>query len=602
MKTRIILFLMLFVVTIPMQGVAAGPALPPGVTHSPGLWTVYPHNSSPDDPNRIQAVIDLATPGDTVRLAAGTFDFSEFETVRIAKDLTLEGAWDNHSQKPLTTIKHGFIPVIIGRKTPIVKPEMVEVNGHLVYHLTMDLWGKMAYPFLYPEGGGGNYDIFDDWTRVHVNVRQIAFERPFVNAITVGAMNGGAIERIRIHSVWPLSLDFEGGGDSSNGISFYNISGGAYNPAEWGRAYYPNLYRNTDLIRGNITVRDSFIDGDVAAFAEGTTDEAGDLVAVRYVDNPEPPGGDYDNYVLQDVAFAWDDTYYPVPSSIQLYWVKKGYTAWSESAWSDSNLVWADRGAWAGVYSFFAQSNLKVLNNVIQGCSASVFFLENGYTGVPFKALIQGNQITSSAGNYWWGAAFDNLGWEHYIPATGQTLTANPGSFVTMRNNTVKILNQDLSVEPAVYNAMVGRLTLTENRFDLASGSGFWLSPPTQASILSNNRLSGAGSYAAWVDSGVNGNLIVANDLRKFTISGPGSEDPAVPPAHVVLLSDNNRVIGGPHAWDETVLDYGANNTVIGMIHQVGVPATAASGRATPQGKASPLGRGHRGLFFGPGR
>ena len=566
MKTRVILCLALLLVLMPFRSASATPTLPPGVTYNgASVWTVYPHNSSPDDPNRIQAAVDLAEPGDTVRLAAGTFDFSEFETVRIAKDLTLEGAWDRKHQVPLTTIKNGYMPVLIGRKTPVEKPFTEMINGHEVYHITMDVWGKLVFAFAYP--GMEDYNIFDYWTPVHVNVRQIAFERPYGAAIFSSGMDGGTIEKLRILSAWPMSIDYEGGGTGSMGIGWYNTAVLPMAVAGWGRFYDPDLYTGTDLIRGDLLVQDSVILGDERSFMEGQADEAGDLIFVPYdAGNPIPPNADYNKYVLQDVAFAWDETFLPIPDSIQPYWVKKGYTA---AFYGDQ--VWAERGIWAGVYSLYAQSNLTVRRNVMQDCGTGVYLLENGFMGVPFTALVEDNQITPATGAGW-GSGLVAFGWDHFNPFNGELTHANPGMFIAVRDNTITVRNGNLDMWAMAVNvSMYGKALVNKNQIDLASGSGIVLGWPTQSATVLNNRISGTGDYAlmTWWDS--NGNLMKANNLNAFVPTGLGFPDAGVPPAEILLISDNNAIIGGGHHEPgETVWDLGYNNTVTGITQQIG--------------------------------
>jgi len=311
-------------------------ALPPGVTHDGAhTWTITPHNSSPDDPQRIQAVVNQAKPGDTIRLGAGTFDFSEFETVTIAKDLTIEGQWDAKNQVPLTTIKNGYMPLCIGRKTPVVKPELKTVNGHQVYHITRDVFGRLNYPFTYDPfiyPGGRVYNVFDDWTPVNVTVRQITFVRPYLYAIGSSGARGSTVERVRIQGAWPGQLDIEHTGALAHAISWVGM--GLF-PLR--RTVDPALYTGTDLVRGNLLVQDSTIEGDYRGFSAGDSDESGDVVAVPYDPaNPAPPQGAYEKYVLQDVATEWDAQDVSMPESVVRYWVKKGYTA---SYW-DGRCTW----------------------------------------------------------------------------------------------------------------------------------------------------------------------------------------------------------------------------------------------------------------------
>jgi hypothetical protein len=578
MKTRMMLCLVLLLTALSAQGVSAKPALPPDVTYNGhGVWTVYPHNISPDDPDRIQAAVDLAQPGDTVRLGAGTFDFSEFETVRIAKDLTIEGAWDNQNQVPLTTILHGYMPILIGRKTPLYKPEMETVNGHQVYHITKDVWAKIWYPFAYTDPY--EYQLTDDWVAVHVDVRQLAFERPYFAAIFSSGSDGGTIEKVHVVADWPMQTDYQWGGSASMGIGWLNVIVGPFNFAEWGRAYYPHLFTVTDLVRGRITVQDSFIDGDEQSFMEGEVDEAGDVVALPYDPaNPEPPNGDYAAYVLQDVAFEWDDTGLPIPESIQLYWVKKGYAA---SFYGDG--VWAERGVWAAVYSGLTQGSLTARNNVIQDAGLGVFFLENGFYGVPFTGRMEGNQIIAAPGANFatglWAA-----GWDHYNPFTDEWSHADPGMFITARDNTVQVQNPDLDMWSMAFNvSMYGEALVSRNKINLASGSGIQLGWPTTSATVLNNAITGTGDYALWTWY-ADGNWLTGNDLHTFTASGAGYVDAAVPPGEILLISDDNRVIGDGRHWGEgTVWDLGANNTVLGMQHEIVAPLAAAQSKSLPR-------------------
>ena len=63
-------------------------ALPPDVEHNGSVWTIYPHNSSPDDPQRIREVVALAasaafmtpvsSPVNTLIVEPGRYRFSDF--------------------------------------------------------------------------------------------------------------------------------------------------------------------------------------------------------------------------------------------------------------------------------------------------------------------------------------------------------------------------------------------------------------------------------------------------------------------------------------------------------------------------------------------
>jgi hypothetical protein len=135
----------------------------------------------------------------------------------------------------------------------------------------------------------------------------------------------------------------------------------------------------------------------------------------------------------------------------------------------------------------------------------------------------------------------------------------------------------------AVNVSMYGKALVNKNQIDLASGSGIVLGWPTQSATVLNNRISGAGDYAMWTDSGSNGNRLIVNNLRGFVPTGIGYSD-SVPPAQVLLLSDNNIVIGAPHESGEIVWDLGNNNTVIGMTRRIGQHLPEGQRKATTEG------------------
>jgi hypothetical protein len=582
MKTRIILCMALLLMVIPFGSVAADPALPPDVTYNgAGVWTVFPHNSSPEDPDRIQATVDLAKPGDTVQLAQGEFDFSEFEYVRIAKDLTLEGAWDKSRQTPLTLIKHGYNPVIIGRKTPVKKPLIETIDGQPVYHITTDLSEALYYPMGSLEPGEP-YSIFDDWTPVTVNVRQIAFERPFGTAILSSAMKGGTIERIRVASAWPQSFDFNNMGTGASGVSWYNLAinyiiaswlGDFGNP-EW-------YYTGTDLVSGNLVVQDSVFEGDWAWVSESQNDADGDPIMVLYEENTPPPNGAYEKYVLQDVVLEWDEYGAPLPGATKVYWVQKGYVA---TAWQGLH---AERGIGNGIYSLYSESNLTIRRNVIKDCMNAEFFVLNGVKGAPFKATIENNQIITPLGAGW-GPAFMSVGWDLYDPFTGETLVPDPGEEILFRNNSIQSSDLEGGYWAPIFGFQnYGKAKVVNNHFDMQSGVGIWLSWPAESVEVVSNTFTGSGDYALYANWGSNGHRWMANDLRGFTPTGYGYDDGdlTVPPGHVLLLSDGNLVVGGPGGAAETVWDLGNNNTVVGMNRMTlnGLRMTETQGKAFPQ-------------------
>jgi len=563
MKTRIFLCLALLLILFPLQSISASPALPTDTHYlGRGVWLVIPHNSSPDDPNRLQAVIDLAKPGDTVQLAAGTFNFSEFEYVRIAKNLTLKGAWDSRRLIPLTKIKNGFNPILIGRKTPVEKPAEIEINGHTVTHITQDTWGKFIFPSDYLPLG--TYNVFDDWVPVSVNIAQITFIRPYNTAISSSGMNGGTIEKIRVESAWPSSGDNTNVGANATGISWYNFGALYIVTASYRGVYDPGLYTGTDLVSGNLVIQDSVFQGDHKTFSLGDVDEAGDSVSVLFDPaSSTPPNGKYEKYVLQDVAFEWDAQTRPIPDSIQRYWVKKGYTAYF-----DGESIRALRGLSDGFYSLYSQSNLTVRRNVFQNCGESGFFVMNGFKDVPFNALIEKNKIIASPDSTW-VSGFFTVGFPITNPETGETWLPGAGENIVFRDNEIKVSNPNQVYWESVVNiSSYAKALITNNHINLTSGSGIKVSWPAQTVTVSGNTISGTGDYAFFADWEAGGNKYLFNNLRGFTPNGPGMFDVGVPAAHGLLLSDDNTVIARPGENNEVVWDLGSNNTVIGMVHK----------------------------------
>ncbi len=575
MKTKLLLLMIMLLVALPFGSTQASPALPGDAYKQGRIWTVYPHNSSPDDPNRIQAVIDLARPGDTVRLAAGTFDFSDFENVRIAKNLTIEGAWDIKHRTPLTRIKNGYMPILIGRKTPVEKPWTEMVNGHEVYHIDQHLWGKFISPISYVPVG--TYDIFDDWTPVTVNVRQITFERPYLNSISSSATNGGTIERVRFESAWPGQFDFTWNGANGGGISWYNQSMDPWIMGWLGRFYDPDAHMSTDMISGNLVVQDSYFNGNYSSFTEGETDEAGDLVFALYdAANPVPPDGNYDNYVLQDVAFAWDEQSRPVPESIQVYWVKKGYAVYL------SDMLYATRGIGDGIYSLFAQSNLLIRRNMFQNCNEAAFFVENGAQGVAFNAVIENNQIIS-APKASWVSAFWNFGAPLYNPFNDQSLVPDPGENIIFRKNTIKAQNPNQGYwENVVQISSYGTAVVANNHIDMVSAVGIRVAWPSQGVKITANTITGSGDYALVADWDTGNNRMIGNNLAGFTPAG-GELYEGLPPAEVMLRSDDNTVISGPHRPGAFALDLGNNNRIIGIDRQTLPEGSSLQQHSLPQ-------------------
>jgi hypothetical protein len=562
--------------------VAVPAPLPPDVRYlGKGTWLVAPHNSSPDDPQRIQATVNLAAPGDTIRLGAGTFDFREFETVRVAKDLTIEGAWDGKRDTPLTTIKGGFIPIMIGRKTPVEKPAQVDVDGHPVYLLTPDIHGKLHFPFLYPPytaPGAPPYDVFTDWAAARVNVRQIRFERPFADAIMAGAQNGGVIERNVVDSMWPPSLDIEN--IRPLGIAFNWMSMGLRPmvTALWGLSFDSRLYTGTDLMRGDIKLQNNLMNGDYRGIPEGEPDEAGDIVTLPFDPlHPSPPGNAYAKYYLQAVGFDAMPGPNSNPAESRTYWVKKGYTAFWYTGYDGR--VWADRGMFYGVYSAWSEAKLTIRENAFNNVEGGIYFIANGYRGKPFNVSIERNSfdIANNTGVLEVKSALIAGDWTLPNNVTGDTFGPDPGTNLTFSQNDVRITSPGLNGRwwgNAVDVEVAGKAVIEKNRVALASGNGIGVWGPTQKAVVANNQVSGQGDYALLAYWGADGNTFRGNNVNRFDPNGLGMPAFGQPPAHVILFSNRNTVIGGGKHDGGTVLDLGVDNNITGMTRQTGKSQT----------------------------
>jgi len=560
MKTRIILCLALLLVLYPTQIIAASATLPPDTRYlGKGVWLVYPHGKSPDDPQRIQAIIELAKPGDTVRLAAGTFDFSEFENVRIAKDLTLKGAWDPKRLTPLTKIKNGFFPILIGRKTPINKPGTMLVNGHKVYHISTDVWARVVIPNTFQPYG--TYNVFNDWVPVKVNVAQITFLRPYIAAIMTSGMKGGTIEKIRIESAWQGQLDGTHDGTNAGGILWYNEGALSIINALAGRPYDPALYAGTDLVRGNIIVQDSVFLGNYKKLYDNESDEEGDLPFVLYNPaKPVPPKGAYDKYVLQDLPTEWDSQNIPVPSSLQLFWVKKGFAVSRDN----EGLNYADRGLSLGTSMLYSQPNLTLRRNLFLNCGKAIWFVLNGYKDTPLNATIENNQIISSPQSYY-ASGLWTVNFSITIPELGESWNATGDNYVVRGNTFLSTVPEGYYWDAMIRLASLGTVMIENNRLSMKSGVGITVAWPGPRAVISGNRISGSGHYAFFADWFADGNQFLSNDLSAFTPSGDGEIDDGIPPAQAVLFSNGNTLIAPPGETEEIVYDAGENNTVIGM-------------------------------------
>ncbi len=588
---RLLWIAMLVLLLAGVPAASAQPlALPPDVEHSGSVWTIYPHGLSPDDPERIREVVALADPGDTIRLAAGIFDFSEFENVYIYKDLTIEGAWDKKAGAPLTTIKHGLLPFTIGRQTPFEPPEQVDMDGHTVYHMTPDIYGKINYPFMYPPyvppydtSSLPPYDFFADWTPVNVTVRQLRFDRPYGCAIWTGAANGQTIERILVDGLWPWDIAYEASDPLGIALGWLNPTVRSFVLGMHDREYDTRLYFDTELIKGDILMQDVRVNGDYWRIPAGEVDEAGDVVVAPFdPDDPAPPGGKWDEYVLQEVTFGYDVTGFPTDT--EPYWVKKGYTAfWFY--WADAQ-VWAVRGMWAGVYSAWSEATLTIRNNTMHDTLIGVFFIGNGGSGDPFTAIIEDNEIVTLSEPLPFVDTSGVLAYSTpmYNAYKDETIDLEPGTDIEVRDNHI------VTNYPYQYWGMSGidlevngSALIEGNDVEVASASGIALWWPTDGGQVLHNRVSGTGDYALVTYWDAPNSELRANNVNNFTPVGPGLAwaDPPIPPAEILLLSNGNTVIGGGnHEPGVTVLDYGLDNTITGITRQVGRPLSAAE-RAT---------------------
>jgi len=314
------------------------------------------------------------------------------------------------------------------------------------------------------------------------------------------------------------------------------------------------------MIRGNLAVQDSSFIGKNRSFEVGEIDEEGDPVIVSYnPDSPVPPDGDYEKYVLQDVSFEWDDINQPVPEKVRLYWVKKGTAVFFNGE------VVGKRGLSVGVYSLFAESKLEIRRNTFSEVETPFFFVLNGAQGKAFRATLENNQIFASNYSTWVSAFFD-VGFPLYNPFTDQTLEPDPGEQIIFRKNFIEVGNPDLPWwASAIRYSSYGSLLVEKNQIDLASGIGVIIGWPAAPSIISANSVTGTGNYAFLMDWDAPGNKLITNDLSGFTPNGTGDEDMGTPSGHIMLVSDENIVIGGPDAADQTVWDVGSNNKVVGM-------------------------------------
>ncbi len=553
--------------------------LPPGVEHDGDIWTVHPHGRSPDDPQRIQAVVDLAAPGDTVRLAAGVFDFGLFENVRIDKDLALEGAWDDAAAAPATTIRHGAWPLLIGRRTPLAQPQRMTVAGHTVYHLTPEFTAQLFVPFAYPPYGEPDapaYDIHTDWTPAHVDVRQIRFERPYGSAIWTSAQDGGTFERLHIAAAWPMQMDFAGGKPQGFGIYWFCPGWVPAFVAACKWFHDDRLYTGTDLVRGDRVVQDCVIEGDFAAVAWDAVDAAGNLLMAPYEPaNPVPPGGNYDAYVLQDVPAGWDASLRPLPNQVRLYWVQQGYTA-KVFPWLPEPRLRGLRGLYGGIYSLWTQDTLTARRNTLAGCDTGLMLLGNGARGRPFSAIIEDNEIVIARAedfHFEQTALFAHDDYVFRNAFTGESVTPDPGMNIEFTGNRVVRRTGGLAWSvPAVDLGAFGSCLVEGNEIEIESGTGVFVWRSHQGAAVELNRIAGRGAYALAANTGAGANTLRANNLSQFEPAGIGIPlEPPVPPADILLLSDANTVSGGwDHEPDVTVLDYGKDNVITGMTRQVG--------------------------------
>jgi len=567
---------LLFGFALSAPSAAGAPAISAVAKAGNHAWLVSPLGQSPADPQNVQQAINQASPGDKIVLGAGVFDFGDFETVIIPKDLTIEGAWDKQNKSPLTTIKGGLIPLAIGRKTPVTKPDMMTVNGHDVWHVTQDIYGKLSYPFLYPpfdpatgQKDGVPYNIFDDWVAVNVNVRQITFERPYGAAIFISGMKGGTIERCRFVSAWQWQWVIEGGNPVSEAIFLDNLASRPAVAMMYGVLNPTGLYTGTDLIRGNIVIQDNVIEGDFHVVTAGDADENGHVAVVPFEGNPAPPGDDYNSYVLQDLP----EVFIPFnlnPDPQPLFWVRKGYAA----ARVDDQPVFAGRGQAWSITAYWSEANLMILNNTMRDAVVSMLFVLNGGLGKPFNVTIARNTITTQFGPEQESAALQIIDFPVTNPFDGSVVAPEPISNIDVKNNHI-----DLTSFPgwtSVSISVFGDASVKDNTVKISAGAAIGFGWPTQHGAAKDNRISGTGEYAFYTLPDSNGNKFIENNVSQFTPSGL-SWGPA-PSARGMLLSDNNRVIGAGKVDPlDQVYDCGLNNQIK---HMLTMPCPASSAEA----------------------
>jgi len=465
------------------------------------------------------------------------------------------------------------------------------VNGRQVMHITQDLYGKFHFPFMYTpyfdqatgKPTGVHYNIYDDWVVVNVDVRQIAFDRQYGASMFISGVKGGTIERNRFISGWPNQIGIEGLEPLGGQIAFFNMASRPYLPLSYGLLYDPSLLVGSELVRGQLFVQNNFLDGDFVEFPEGASDNSGHVLAVPYANNPTPPGGDYDNYLLQDVpkdglAFNFHPAQPP-----PMYWVRKGYTAgWIPYAPTPG--VWARRGLPFGAYSLFSEAELTVRDNEFHNLPNAVFLLENGFLGKPFTANIEHNTIIN---NYSSGTGYSDEGvaiFEYPIanPFTGNPYVPNPGTNAIVRRNQIdSSLPGRWFASLAIDIEVKGAASVVQNEVHVASGSGIGFWAPTQNGVAKGNQIAGSGDYAFFTLPGSNGNLFLNNDVSQFTPVGGGAVNfglgnPAVPAARGVLFSNSNTVRNNSKPGPlDIVYDCGQNN-VIGQMTVLPCPSKVA--------------------------
>jgi hypothetical protein len=567
-----------------MTGEVNAASLPPISFAGNHTWTVRPLNKTPDDSANVQQAINSANPGDTIKLAVGVFNFGDFDSVSVGKDITIEGAWDKGLGVPLTTIQGGFTPFVIGRKTPapIDKPEKINVGGHNVYHITQDFVGKFYFPFLYPPYYDNQtnillkpYDLAEHWSAVEVNVRQITFQRPYFQAIYIGAMRGGTIERCRFISSWPGRMDFFQTNWHFLDIQVWNIQS-SMGMASSAFKSLPNFSGGDDFIRGDLIIQSNDFESDYyAEVFEGAKDASGHVVFISYDKNVTPPENDYKNYVVEDLYSnpQYFDMHPVNPPA--LYWVRKGYnTGWGYSRDGQQMQVMAFHGQLMGLHVTGTETSLSVRDNVFQDVLLAMYFAPNGQFGQPFNAFVEGNTIKVSLKttlwNYWGVAGI----------IMGDWWGGTPGTNAAVNNN-----NIDLSYtgpgniggswnDAAIDLEIMGKATVTGNVVKMNSEGGILFSTPTKNGVAANNTISGAGDYA-FLAVHSDGNQFINNDIVNFMPTGPGLYNLGwglnikvpVPAARGILYKSKSTFVQGigmPGLMD-SVYDCGQNNQIINM-------------------------------------